>query len=379
MSNHSEGLEFARHLWRRRRVMAMTCSIALAVTGAVSLVLPKRYTATASILIEPPGGNDPRAATAVSTVYLESLKTYERLASSDTLFQRALEDLHLRERYPGVSTESLKRRILEVYKPTSTTILDIKTTVSDAKDAQALAQYIAERTVALQASLDQQSDKDLSKEPQRIFEAAKIRRETAERANDRFVKANPVEALEKEVLVAAELRAEVGKDLARARAELADYIGQQQAPQPNEIGEKQTGWTQFEISATRAKIQDLESQDRQLLQFLNTKSPLLEDLRRRRDSLDAELKAARADEEVENTKLSDVKSSAAARGVRLRVLDPGIVPQRPSFPNTPLNLAVAFALSLIASVAYLALQFAYDRTSSMLPDPVYLSGSDALR
>lgn len=380
MSNHSEGLEFARYLWRCRRVMAITCSVALAVAGAVGLVLPKRYTATASILIEPPGGNDPRAATAVSTVYLESLKTYERLASSDTLFQRALEDLHMRERYPGVSTESLKRRILEVYKPTSTTVLDIKTTVSDPKDAQALAQYIAERTVALQASLDQQSDKDLSREPQRIFEAAKIRRETAERANDQFVKANPVEALEKEVLVAAELRAEVGKDLARARAELADYIGQQQAPQPSEIGEKQTGWTQFEISATRAKIQDLESQDRQLLQFLNAKSPLLEDLRRRRDSLDAELKAARADEEAENTKLSDVKSSAAARGVRLRVLDPGIVPQRPSFPNPPLNLAVAFALSLIASVAYLAIHFAYDRSgNNMLPDPIYHSRSDALR
>ncbi|MBZ5636593.1 MAG: hypothetical protein LAO55_26000 [Acidobacteriia bacterium] len=379
MRNASEGLEFAGYLWRRRALVAITCATALAVAGAVSLLLPARYTATASILIEPPGGNDPRAATAVSTVYLESLKTYERFASSDTLFERALDDLHLRERYPGVSTEALKRRILEVTKPASTTIIDISATVSDPKDAQALAQYIAERTVALNVSLDRQTDEDLSREPQRLFEAAKARRIAAEQVKDQFTRATPVEALDKEVLVAAELRSEVGKDLARARAELANYLGQQQAPQPSGAGEPQTGWTQFEIVATRAKIQDLEGQDRQLLQFLNVKSPLLEDLRRRRDSIDAELKSARAEEEAQNTKLSDVKASSAARGVRLKVLDPGIVPQRPSFPNPPLNLAVAFVLSLMASIGYLAIQFAYHRARDTQRDPVFSRHSDALR
>jgi capsular polysaccharide biosynthesis protein len=379
MRNASEGLEFAGYLWRRRALVAITCATALAVAGAVSLLLPARYTATASVLIEPPGGNDPRAATAVSTVYLESLKTFERFASSDTLFEHALEDLHLRQRYPGISTEALKRRILEVTKPANTTIIDISATVNDPKDAQALAQFIAERTVALNVSLNQQSDADLSREPQQLFDAAKTRREAAERAKDQFTKATPVEALDKEVLVAAELRSEVGKDLARARAELANYLGQQQAPQPTGAGEPQTGWTQFEIVATRAKIQDLESQDRQLLQSLSIKSSVLEDLRRRRDSLDAELKAARADEEAENTKLSDIKSSSAARGVRLKVLDPGIVPQRPSFPNPTLNMAAAFAFALVMSIAYLAIRFAYDRTREMHHQRAFSTHSDVLR
>ena len=198
MRNASEGLEFAGYLWRRRALVAITCATALAVAGAVSLLLPARYTATASVLIEPPGGNDPRAATAVSTVYLESLKTFERFASSDTLFEHALEDLHLRQRYPGISTEALKRRILEVTKPANTTIIDISATVNDPKDAQALAQFIAERTVALNVSLNQQSDADLSREPQQLFDAAKTRREAAERAKDQFTKATPVEALDKE-------------------------------------------------------------------------------------------------------------------------------------------------------------------------------------
>src|ERR1700681_1766457 len=206
MRNTSEGMEFAGYLWRCRALVAIACASALAVAGIVSLLLPARYTATASILIEPPGGNDPRSATAVSTVYLESLKTYERIASSDTLFEHALDDLHIHQRYPGASTETLKRRILEVSKPASTTILDISATVSDAKSAQALAQYIAERTVALDESFDRQTDEDLSKEPQRIFDAARTRREAAEQAKDQFTKATPVEALDKEVLLAAELR-----------------------------------------------------------------------------------------------------------------------------------------------------------------------------
>jgi len=379
MRSASEGLEFAGYLWRRRALLAIACTSALTLAGIGSVLLPARYTATASILIEPPGGNDPRSATAVSTVYLESLKTYERLASSDTLFEHALDELHIRQRYPGVSTESLKRRILEVSKPASTTILDISATVSDPKSAQALAQYIAERTVALQVSLDRQTDEDLSKEPQRIFDAAKARRQAAEKAKDQFTKATPLEALDKEVLLTGELKLEVGKELARARAELANYIGQQQAPQPNDIGEGQSGWTRFQITATRTKIRDLESQDRQLLQALNAKGSLLEDLRRKRDALDAELKSARADEEAENTKLSDVKSSSAARGVRLKILDPGIVPQRPSFPNLPLNLAVALVLSLLASIGYVAIRFAYDRTRGTLREPVFSRHSDVLR
>jgi len=379
MRNAAEGLEFAGYLWRSRTLIAIACVSALAVAGAVSVLLPARYTATASILIEPPGGNDPRSATAVSTVYLESLKTYERMASSDTLFEHALDDLRIRQRYPGVSTETLKRRILEVSKPASTTILDISATVSDAKSAQALAQYIAEQTVALHDSLDRQTDEELSKEPQHIFEAAKARREAAEKARDQFTKTTPMEALDKEVLLTGELELEVGKELARTRAELANYLGQQQAPQPVEAGERQSGWTQFEITATRTKIQDLENQDHELVKALKAKGDLLEDLRRKRDALDAELKSARADEDIENVKFSDVRSSSAARGVRLKILDPGIVPRRPSFPNPPLNLAVAFVLSLTASIGYVAIRFAYDRTRDSLREPTFSRHSDVLR
>ena len=48
-----------------------------------------QYTATARIVIDPPAGTDLRAAMAVSPIYLESLRTYEQFASSDSLFQKA--------------------------------------------------------------------------------------------------------------------------------------------------------------------------------------------------------------------------------------------------------------------------------------------------
>lgn len=94
-----DGIQFARYVRRRWSVIAICCVAATALAGGVSLLLPSRYTATASILIEPPAGNDPRDATAVSPVYLESLKTYERFASSDSVFATALHRLGLEQRF----------------------------------------------------------------------------------------------------------------------------------------------------------------------------------------------------------------------------------------------------------------------------------------
>lgn len=371
MHTGADGLEYLEYLWRRRIAIAATCASALLVTGIVSFLLPTRYTATSSVLIEPPGGNDPRAATAVSPVYLESLKTYEHLASSDTLFSRAVDDLHLRRRYLNASVESLKRRMLSVDKPTNTSIIEISATLDDPREAQALAQYIAEHTVELNSLLDAQSNQDIVREPQKIFDAAAARRANAEKAWDQFTKTAPLESIAKQVQVSSDLRADVERDLARAKAELADYQARLQAPQPANAGDGQAGWTQVEVTATRARIQELENQNRQLIQFLDEKELVLDGLIQARRSLEAELNSARASAETADAKLGEVRSSAAFRGVRLKVLDPGIVPQRPSFPNTPLNLVVALVLSFLASVALLAIQFAHNRIRRTNADPVY--------
>jgi uncharacterized protein involved in exopolysaccharide biosynthesis len=61
----------------------------------------------------------------------------------------------------------------------------------------------------------------------------------------------------------------------------------------------------------------------------------------------------------------------AYRGERLEVLDPGIVPERPSSPNVPLILISALGLAVIASVAYLASAFGYSRAVAARAEDVY--------
>src|ERR1051325_8588092 len=105
-----EYLEFLRKRWK---IAFAAVALAGVIAAVTCLFLPKQYTATATLIIEPPGG-DPRAAIAVSPIYLESLKSYETYASSDSLFARATEKFHLMEGRSGITLESLKRSVLRV-------------------------------------------------------------------------------------------------------------------------------------------------------------------------------------------------------------------------------------------------------------------------
>ncbi|MBV8903693.1 MAG: hypothetical protein JOZ22_08660, partial [Acidobacteriia bacterium] len=71
-------LVYISYICYRWRLVALSCLIALTLAASVSLVSQRQYTASARIVIEPPAGADPRAAMAVSPIYLESLKTYEQ-------------------------------------------------------------------------------------------------------------------------------------------------------------------------------------------------------------------------------------------------------------------------------------------------------------
>lgn len=367
-----DGLEFLEYLWRRRMMVAAACAAALVITGLISALLPARYTATASVLIEPPGGEDPRAATAISPVYLDSLKTYELLAASDSLFARALDDLKLRSKYPGASIESLKRRILSLNKPANTSILEISATLDDPHQAQALAQYLAEHTVQLNEQLDAQSNQDILREPQQIYDAAVARLARAEKASDSFTRSTSLGTISREAAEAEDLRSQVQTQLTQTRAGLAEDLARQQSSPQASGG--QAAETPVDIAAERARVQELDAQDQRLGSLASQKEQALEGLEHTRDSLDAELKAARTAQEAAQVKLSDVQASSGLRGVILKVLDPSIVPQRRSFPNIPLNLVIAFVFALGGSLAFLALRFAYGRARRSHADPVYSLG-----
>jgi uncharacterized protein involved in exopolysaccharide biosynthesis len=362
-----EFLGYARGRWRTALISS---TVAVLLAAAATAMLPHRYTATASILIEPPAGNDPRGATAVSPIYLESLKTYEHFASADTLFAQALTHLKLRDGYKGESLESLKKKVLRVSKLRDTKILEISATLKDPAKAQALAEYIARSAVDLNRSLNDQSEHELSEQAQHFRDAASTRLRKAEEARSHFLAQNPIVYLEDDRAASLKLRSQVQSDLSYARAELAQYEAQLARPSDSTTAASPATLRQGIVSE-HANIRALEQQAKELEEQLAKNADLLERRKQERDGLDSELVAARAQFESASTKANDILSSAEFRGERLDVIDPGVVPQKPSSPNLPLNIVLAFSLSVVGWLLYVTIGFSYSRLLQARQAPMY--------
>jgi uncharacterized protein involved in exopolysaccharide biosynthesis len=369
MEEEFDGVQFARYVRRRWAAIAISCGVAIVLVAGVSFLLPKRYTATASILIEPPAGNDPRGATAVSSVYLESLKTYERFASSDTAITTALRESGLQKKFEGVSIDTIKRSVLKVSRPISTKIVEISATLDNPNDAQKLAQHVAEQSVALNRKLDNESSEDLLIEARKALESAENRLRTAEQSRTRVVQTEGIEVLQNEVSETNALRLSIEQELGRTRAALADAEAEARTVQGSGEPADRTLFSTREVDAMRARVASLETQAAALAKTSADATNALEGRRQRREPLDTELSVARANFELARNKLADVQSSSAYRAERLEIMDPGVVPQRPSSPNIPLNVMLAALVSLVLSVGYLALSFGYSKARSY-PKPV---------
>src|SRR3954447_14590817 len=157
MSDSFDAYRYIGYLRARWRWIAGSAALAVCLAAAASLLMTPQYTATAQIVIEPPAGADLRSAMAVSPIYLESLKTYERFATGDSLFQKAATQFGITAR----PIEGVKRRVLQVNLLRNTRILEIAVTLPDPVKAQALAKYMAEAAVEINRTSASQSDQDL--------------------------------------------------------------------------------------------------------------------------------------------------------------------------------------------------------------------------
>ena len=88
------------------------------------------------------------------------------------------------------------------------------------------------------------------------------------------------------------------------------------------------------LAEMRKQMQDLDRQSAEREKLLATRQA-------HRDKLEAERKAGQAALAAIETRLRDARGESGFRGERLRIIDPGIVPERPSSPNLPLNVAAA--------------------------------------
>jgi uncharacterized protein involved in exopolysaccharide biosynthesis len=312
----------------RWRVIAIACSVSVSLALVVSLLLPKQYTATTRIVIEPPAGNDPRAATAVSPIYLESLRSYELFASSDSLFQQAVQRFGLRQGSEPI--DKLKKKVLKAELPKNLKILEIQATLPDPKTAYALALYIAEETVKLNRAATGDADQELVAEAEKQSAAARDRFRSADAEWSRALGDAPVETLKAEVTGDEALRATLQRELAESV-----------------------------VIADPERAEGYRKQLETLLPGIAAKRKLLAERSARLDRLESERKAAQSAFTASETRAQEVRSARGYRGERLRIIDPGVVPERPSFPNTPLNLVIALLVALAISVLYLILEMSY--------------------
>jgi uncharacterized protein involved in exopolysaccharide biosynthesis len=352
-TNSFDAVEFVEYLRERRALFLISCGIAIVLTLAVSAMLPKRYTAKSSVLIEAPPGNDPRAATMLNPAWLESLKTYESFASSDTLFLRAIQRFHV---------DASKRSTLSVSRLPSTTVIEISARLNDPGKAQALAQYIAEQTVELNRTIEANSADERIGELRRQSQAALERLNRATQTRDAFVASHPVEALENELRNGSDFEFRLERDLASEQANLADY-----ASQPNPGAEP----VRQQMASAQARIQAIGNQRRELAGLLEKQASQLEARKSRRSALEDEQQAARNAYEEMRDSLNSALSWPQFRGARLQVIDPGIIPRQPSFPDTQLNVVTAFLASLTGTFAFLAMRFGYVRLQRERSERLY--------
>jgi succinoglycan biosynthesis transport protein ExoP len=356
MSDAVDGFVYLNYVRSRWRVVALSCLIAVVLAAGVSLLLTRQYTATARIVIEPPAGADPRSAMAVSPIYLESLKTYEQFASSDSLFQKSAGRFQLETLMGPLPIESLKKRVLKVGLVRNTRILEIAATLPDPRKAQALAEYVAEETVAQNRSLIAQSGQDLVAGVEKQAGESRARLDRAEAEWSRLLVNDPVDSLQSAVEEAGALRAKLGEQIASARLEIADAGDRERQSSPTEAD-----LLRKEQSNARARLDELQREVDSLDRRIAEKEKLLAQRLARREQLEAERKSDQAALTAVEARLRDTRNDLSYRGERLTIIDPGVIPERPSSPNMPLNVAAAALLGLLFPLVYLALALNFEQ------------------
>jgi uncharacterized protein involved in exopolysaccharide biosynthesis len=336
--NSAEYIEFLRARWRW---VAAAVAAAAVVALVVCLLLPKQYTAKATLVIDPPGG-DQRPATSVSPVYLESLKSYESFASSDTLFAKACEKFHLLDGQGAPALETFKRKVLRVDKLKDERVLEMTVTLPNPAQAQALVQYLAEETVTLSHDLGHAGDKEPLEQVQGPLDAATAGLEKARAESAAVTAAGSESVLEGEAQGLADLRARTEAQRIEANLTLADSVAR---------GDQEGA------ASARARVAALAADVASLQKDIDAKASALAALRARRMHADDVLRASEITFENARGRVQEVISSTRFRSEQLRVVDPGIVPQRPSSPNFLLTIVAAVALSLVACLIWLTLQF----------------------
>ena len=360
MKESFDSFRYISYLGSRWRQIAASAGIAVALALGISLAMPARYTATARIVIQPPAGADVRTATAVSPIYLESLKTYEQFAESDSLFQAAAQRFQL----SAGPIETLKRRVLKVEIVRNTRILEIAATLADARKAQALTKFLADATVELSRASSSEGDQELLAGLERQENDIRADLEKTEAAWSEAFSREPTAGLEAAIEEGASQRSALEEQIQGQEVEIAGLEDRMKAG--DAVGEMGK-----EVSHARARTVELRRQLADLNARMAEREKVLGARQAHHDQLEADRKAGQTALASIESRLRDARSERGSRGERLQVIDPGIVPERPSSPNIPLNVAVALLAGLALPILFFTWQFSFQEQRVSWEPAVY--------
>jgi len=352
-SNHVDmpepfsAVQLLRYLGARWLVFVAAAASAALLAFVGSQFMTKQYTAQVRLLIEPPTGADTRSALVVSPVYLDSLRTFEIMASSAELFDEVAGGLQLQP--PGASSgfTAWRESILDVEVVRNTKVLVIRATLPDASQAQALAEGLAEALVDRNQEVQAAGDalRFASASKARAFAEEQVR--VAEQKLQEAAGKAPAAGLEAEVDALVTTREGL-------RAELR-FLEERQ----RETGSDGDG-KRFADRGARVRAQ-VETLDREI----RSKQIGLSRAEARETSLIASRDAAQTVlQEAESLWLRET-AGASSRGERLQIIDRGVMPDRPSSPRVALIVLVASVLALLASVFVVTLRFGLGEWSAV--------------
>jgi uncharacterized protein involved in exopolysaccharide biosynthesis len=344
-----DGFQYVDYLVKRRRVPAVACGAALILAMGISLLLPKRYTSTVRVVIEPPAGADVRSLVAVSPGYLESLKSFLEIASSDQLFFDAAHRFGLND-----SLETLKRSVIKIEIPRDTNILEISASDHDPVKAHDLVNYFAGKLVALNDQVNSEGDAKLAASAEAQLAAARTRLDEATSAWGAVVSNAGVESLRGEIAELQRLRGELKALAANTNLEIAQ---EGERLKTEDAGDLERARQELRTNQTGAR--ELDNQIRAMDGQIAAKQALLDKGATAQEKAQAERQEAQTYYEAMDKRLGEVRAAAGSRGERLRIVDSGVVPDRPSSPNLTLNIVAALLAAAILSLLYLTLEFNY--------------------
>jgi uncharacterized protein involved in exopolysaccharide biosynthesis len=356
MAQYFDSFQFLKHLFSRTRFMLVTTVTAVVLGAIVTVLQTRTYTAVARLVIDAPAGSDARASMVVSPVYLELLRTYELIAYSDDLFLRTAQKFGLDSRVP---TERVKRSILRVEVPRNTKILEIRARLPDPRKAHAVALYVAEETVRLTRGTNVEGDEELTANIAKQLAEAQARLDNANAASRQLEVREPVEGLKDRIRSMEDLRARLQQELLAAQLNIADGEDREKVLAQDPSSSGQLVVTREQLRSDRLRMEGLRQQIGGLdLELKNTRERLAERSSRQEEAA-TERRSAQSALDATANHLREARYLVGFRGERLRIIDPGVIPGKPSSPNVPLEIGAALLMGSMLAILLVSLEFSY--------------------